>query len=224
MTQNQQTREPLFNFTEKAPVYLAGIFLVAQILLLYMPRDLFLKFETFGFLQPLGTPDIGFLPHATSLVSHGFFHLQWGHLFFNMGMTIIFGIAVVRGAKLLSASKGAPSRANQAFLRLFLFGVIVGGVFQWGWWALSNAEGLSIASSGASGGASALFAGAAWAIGGRDRMIQFGIGWTFFNVLMAGLQGLFGDLSWEMHIGGYIAGMILAPKLIKPNSTNLSVL
>lgn len=225
MTENQRPREPMFNFTEKAPAYLAGIFIVIEALLMFMPSAIKGVLNIFGVLRPLGTPGTDVLSHAVSLVGHGFLHGGWGHVIMNAGMTIVFGIAAIRGAKLLTAQAGKPSTATRDFLLIFFAGVIIGGVFQWGWWAAINAQLTATGAVGASGGASALFAAGAWAIGGRDKMIQFGFGWAVINAVMVLLESYIGmSIAWPAHIGGYVAGMILAPLLIKPNSTNLTVL
>jgi len=143
----------------------------------------------------------------------------------NAGMTIVFGIAVIRGAKLLATSKGKPSTATRDFFLIFFAGVIIGGLFQWGWWAVINAQLTATGAVGASGGASALFAAGAWAIGGRNKMVQFGFGWVIINVVMVLAEKFIGiSIAWPAHIGGYIAGMILAPLFVKPNSTQLSML
>jgi membrane associated rhomboid family serine protease len=137
----------------------------------------------------------------------------------------VFGIAVIRGAKLLARAKGKVTTATRDFLLIFFAGVIIGGLFQWGWWAATNAQFTATGAVGASGGASALFAAGAWAIGGRDKMIQFGLGWVVINAVMVLLENFIGmNIAWPAHIGGYIAGMILAPLFVKSNATRLSML
>ncbi|MEP3892202.1 MAG: rhomboid family intramembrane serine protease [Hellea sp.] len=225
MTQNQHPREPLFNFTEKAPAYLAGIFIAIQALMMVTPGALIGMIDRFGVLRPLGTSGADIVSHAVSLIGHGFLHGGWGHVIMNSGMTIVFGIAVIRGAKLQAKDKGRAPRATRDFLLTFFAGVIIGGLFQWGWWASTNAQFTVTGAVGASGGASALFAAGAWAIGGRHKMIQFGLGWAVINAVMVLLESFTGiGIAWPAHIGGYVAGMILAPLFIKANSTNLSML
>lgn len=225
MTNTPRPREPMFNFTEKAPVYLAGIFIAIEALLLVLPAAVKGVMNIFGVLRPLGTPGTDALSHATSLIGHGFLHGGWGHVMMNAGMTIVFGIAVIRGAKLLAASKGKAASASRDFLVIFFAGVIIGGLFQWGWWAATNAQLTATGAVGASGGASALFAAGAWAIGGRDKMIQFGFGWAVINAVMVFLEKHIGmGIAWPAHIGGYVAGIIFGPILVKANSTKLSML
>lgn len=225
MTTPRRPREPMFNFTEKAPAYLAGLFIVIQLLVGLMPYVVRVRLDKFGVLRPLGSSGTDFLTHTTSLVGHGFLHGGWGHVIMNAGMTIIFGIALIRGAKLLSTSKGKASSATRDFFIIFFAGVIIGGIFQWGWWAATNAQLTLTGAVGASGGASALFAAGGWAIGGRQKMIQFGIGWAAINLVMVLLESFTGmNIAWPAHIGGYVAGMILAPLFVMPSSTRLSVL
>ena len=225
MTHTPRPREPMFNFTEKAPAYLAGIFIAVQGLLMILPRQLLGGLDKFGVLRPLGSAGTDSITHFTSLIGHGFLHGGWGHVIMNAGMTVVFGIAVIRGAKLLSASKGKTASASRDFLMIFFAGVIIGGLFQWGWWAATNAQLTATGAVGASGGASALFAAGAWAIGGRDKMIQFGFGWAAINAMMVLLENFIGiGIAWPAHFGGYVAGMIFGPWLVKANSTKLTML
>jgi len=225
MTNTQRPREPMFNFTEKAPAYLAGMFIAVQAVMMFIPGALFAALDKFGVLRPLGTSGTDLMSHSSSLIGHGFLHGGWGHVIMNAGMTIVFGIAAIRGAKLLATSKGKPSTATRDFFLIFFAGVIIGGLFQWGWWAVINAQLTATGAVGASGGASALFAAGAWAIGGRNKMVQFGFGWVIINVVMVLAEKFIGiSIAWPAHIGGYIAGMILAPLFVKPNSTQLSML
>ena len=56
-------------------------------------------------------------------------------------------------------------------------------------------------------------------------MIQFGFGWAVINAVMVLLENFIGiGIAWPAHVGGYIAGMIFGPLLVKANSTKLSML
>lgn len=225
MSNTPRRREPMFNFTEKAPAYLAGIFIAIQAFIIVLPRQILATFDKFGVLRPLGSPGTDNITHIISLIGHGFLHGGWGHVLMNSGMTIVFGIAVIRGVKLLAASRGRRASASRDFLMTFFAGVIIGGLFQWGWWAATNAQLTITGAVGASGGASALFAAGAWAIGGREKMIQFGFGWAVINAVIVSLENFIGiGIAWPAHIGGYVAGMIFGPLLVKANSTKLSML
>ena len=225
MTDTQRPREPMFNFTEKAPAYLAGVFIVIHLIYGFLPRVLESTVSRFGILRPLGSQGTDVISHGTSLVGHGFLHGGWGHVIMNAGMTIIFGIAAIRGAKILAAERGKRPKASRDFLIIFFAGVVIGGIFQWGWWAVINAQLTLTGAVGASGGASALFAAGAWAIGGKDKMLQFGFGWAIINLVMVLLESYTGfNIAWAAHIGGYVAGMIAGPYFVKASSTQLSVL
>jgi len=224
MTDIRRPREPMFNFSEKLPAYLAGVFIAIQLLRIFLPGAVLNTLGYLGILRPLGSPGTDTLSHAVSLVGHGFLHGGWGHVLVNSGMVIVFGIAVMRASRLHSAATSRPVAPNRDFLLIFFAGVIVGGLFQWGWWAATNAQLDLTGAVGASGGASALFAAAGWAIGGRDKMIQFGIGWALINVVMVVAEPILGfNLAWPAHMGGYVGGMLLAPIILKANSTNLSI-
>lgn len=225
MSDLKRTREPMFNFTEKAPAYLAGLFIAIQAIMMFMPSSLLKPIDRFGVLRPLGTPGADSVSHSVSLIGHGFLHGGWGHVLLNSGMIIVFGIAAIRGSKALAAMRGRAAQASRDFLLIFFAGVIIGGVFQWGWWAVINAQLTQTGALGALGGASALFAAGAWAIGGRDKMIQFGFGWAMINLIIVLLENFIGmNVAWPAHIGGYIAGMIFAPYLVKASSTQLTML
>jgi len=224
MTDLKRPREPMFNFSEKLPAYLAGVFIAIEFISMFLPESLMNILTYLGVLRPLGSPNTDILSHAISLIGHGFLHGGWGHVLINSGMVIVFGIAVIRASRLHSAAMSRPLTPNRDFMLIFLAGVIIGGLFQWGWWAATNAQLGLTGAVGASGGASALFAAGGWAIGGRPKMIQFGIGWALINAVMVVAEPILGfNLAWPAHIGGYIGGMLLAPHLIKPNATNLSI-
>jgi len=224
MNTQRPIKEPMFNFSEKAPVYLTAVFILIYLLVQLLPAAMTNSLAPFLILRPLGTVGTDGLSHAMSFIGHGFMHGGWGHVIMNSGMIIVFGIATIRGIKLFSASKGKATNASLIFLLIFLFGVAVGGLFQWGFWAATNAQLTTTGAVGASGGASALFATAGWAIGGKDKVVQFGFGWGIINLVMVLAEPFIGiSLAWPAHIGGYIGGMILAPIFVRANSTKLGI-
>ena len=105
---------------------------------------------------------------------------------------------------------------------IFLAGIVAGGLAQWIWWSL---PGVSQASAiGASGGVSALFATAGWAIGGRALMTRWAAGWAAVNVLLVLTEPMIGiGIAWAAHMGGFLAGMVLAPYCVKAGSTGFSI-
>ncbi len=221
-----KSSEPMFNFSEKPPAYLGGAFILVALLVQFMPRALERMIDRYAVLRPLVMESTTVLTHAISLIGHGFLHADLTHLLINTFMTIAFGIVTLRAIKMrrgVAASKLAKKMSPMSqFFILFFAGIIIGGIFQWGWWAISQTD---IAGAiGASGGASALFATGAWAMGGRNQMIKFGLGWAVINAVLVVAEPIFGtSIAWPAHIGGYIAGMILAPRFVKPNATSFKI-
>ena len=104
-------------------------------------------------------------------------------------------------------------------------GVIIGGLFQWAWWAVMNDTASAL---GASGGAAALFAGGAWVLGGKLRLVQWGIVFGIINVIM--VIGTYaqpdpsGGIAWAAHIGGYVGGAIFAAIFLPPRSASFGMI
>lgn len=221
--QNSPTpREPMFNFSERVPVFWGGLLIAIEFVMMILPRSVESYALVFGLLRPWGTVPtwLQFPP----LIGHGFFHSGWSHVLMNTFLGVVFGIVAIRGAKMLATSKGKRTSGTFAFIALFLGGVVLGGLAQWLVWALTNAPSGS-AMLGASGGVSAFFAAAGWAMGGRQKMLQFGFGWLVINFALVVAEPILGvSVSWAGHLGGYLAGMSLAPMLVRANSTGFSVL
>lgn len=222
-----KSSEPMFNFSEKPPAYLGGVFILIALLVQFMPKALDQLMGRYGVLRPLDMDGTSGLSHSLSLIGHGFLHADMTHLLVNTFMTITFGIVTLRAIKMrrgIAASKLAKKMSPSAqFFLVFFAGVMIGGIFQWGWWSMSQT--VSAGAIGASDGASALFATGAWAMGGRDRMIKFGLGWALINAVLVLAEPIFGvSIAWPAHIGGYVAGMILAPRLVKPNATGFKII
>jgi len=219
---NKQTREPFFNFTEAVPAYLAGVLIAIFTLVQIIPglSELLIRFI---YIRPFGAPYLSMPEQIVSLLGHGAYHGGIGHLGMNAAMIAILGIATVKSARLKSISQGRQRSPNLVFITIFIVGVIAGGLAQWLWWAVVQAP-MNSAAVGASGGASALLATAGWAIGGKDKMFQFALGWALINVIMVVVGPFIGmNVAWAAHIGGFIGGMALAAPLLKANSTSLSL-
>ena len=211
----------MFNFSEPLPVYWAALLVAIEVLMLFAGKVLSPIIGSFGILQPLGQAPLG--SQLVTLIGHGFIHSGWSHVLLNSLMGIVFGIVTIRGAKVLATSKGQSSSGSKAFLSILLFGIFLGGAAQWLAWMLMGVSNAQMV--GASGGVSALFAAAGWAMGGKDKMLQFGLGWAIINVVLVVAEPIFGvRVSWAGHLGGYLAGMILAPVFVRPNSTGFTVL
>lgn len=213
--------EPMFNIEERAPLWLAGTLIAIHTLLSFGPASLAIAIRNSGLLVPLDMPNVPDFHHAISLIGSGFLHGSWTHVLVNSGMIVAFAVITLRGVRAFASERGKPARADAMFMLIFLAGVVSGSLFQWGWWAAVNIQ--TAAALGASGGGSALFATAAWAMGGRQRLIKFGIGWALINVIFVLAEPVFGPVAWPAHIGGYVVGALLAPYFIKPFSTGFSI-
>ncbi len=216
-----QPREPIFNIKEKLPVMLGVMLLIIYVLVFYGEK-VGLGFverqaEYWALLKSHDYSGQTSLSKTTAIIGHGFIHGSWTHVLLNVGMMIPFGVVTIRGAKLMSASRGRRPSGNVAFLAIFFGGVIIGGLGQLGLWSLTNESGAAL---GASGGVSALFASMAWAIGGPKQLLKFGFGWLIINILMIFGGDLLtggGGVAWAAHLAGFAAGAILAPFLVRPN-------
>jgi len=217
-------KEPMFNISERAPLWLASIFLTIHGLIQIIPRSVENVLAYYGVLRPLDAP-VNTLSKSASLVFHGFLHGDWGHVLMNSFMCVAFGVVTIKGIKLHQTSKGKATKSTMKFATIFLIGVVGGGIAQWFWWSLpiSNHP-LGAGALGASGGASALFATAAWALGGHSKLLSFGLAWTVINLILYATQSYTGlNIAWAAHLGGYLAGAIIAPLWVRANSTNFKV-
>lgn len=223
MSEQYRSREPIFNISEKAPLYFSAGLILIHVAVFYGPRSIDSFAAYWGLLKSLDITGQTPMSKATSLIGHGFLHGSWSHVLLNCAMMVIFGVATIKGAKMMQTSKGRAPRGNAVFFKIFFAGVIIGGLGQWAWWALIGETSSAL---GASGGVSALFASMAWAIGGRAKMIQFGLGWFVLNIIFifAGplLTGGAG-FAWMAHLAGYVGGAAVAPFLVRPSSAGLSL-
>lgn len=204
---------------------MAGGLILLFIVFRYVP-GVFNVVGSLVILRPYGFQGTSQAEQIFSLLGHGLMHGGWSHVLMNAGFIAILGVVTVKGARLLSVSQGRRRSANLIFLTIFAFGVVLGGLAQWLWWLVAQAP-LGFngpAALGASGGASALLAAAGWAMGGRPKMFQFAIGWVMINTIIVLVGPFIGmNVGWAGHLGGYFGGMLLAPLLVKANSTGLSL-
>lgn len=211
----------MLNIREKAPLILLGILIIAHVVRFILPNTVLNAIQPWTILAPLNADHIPTLQNLTSLLGHGFLHVSISHLLMNGFMIAAFGIVTIQGLRADIRIKPHIFSPVQKFYLIFSLGVIIGGLFQWGWWSLSGRFALAL---GASGGASALFATMAYAIGGRDRMLKFGLGWLVINIGIAILGPILNmNIAWAAHLGGYAIGMILARYWVRPNSTSFKL-
>ena len=212
-------KEPAFNIQEPAPFYLCVLLVLIHAAMVIMPESISGAVKDAGLLAAIrGDYMLEWRPlgNVATLLLHGFLHGEWGHVVMNSFCIFIFGTLICRvaGRKKLSV-----------FLLIFLGGVIIGGLFQWAWWAVMNDTASAL---GASGGASALFAGGAWVLGGKQRLMQWGIVFGIINVIMVvssqAQPGASAGIAWAAHIGGYVGGAIFAAILLPPRSASFGMI
>jgi membrane associated rhomboid family serine protease len=205
--------EPFFNFSEKTPLFLVGLFTLIHFLTLFstVPVD-------HGVLRPLHQSDIGVTSHAFRLFFHGFLHANWGHLMINSVMIMVFGTAIFQGYRSNLNYELDTLKASLFFWIVFLTGAILGGIFQWIWWGFVNAS-LSTGAIGASAGAAALFSTGAFVLGGKKKMYEYGFVWFGLNCIIGLIDNFFViNIAWPAHIGGYCAGAAIINTCSKKNN------
>ncbi len=208
-------KEPVFNLSEKPVLHLIGILLAFYVLTL-VPTFKLLAFGLFG-LVPMQAESFSPIRQILSLFGHGFFHASSSHLLVGVMLVLIFGIIAYRGIREKTDRLSVPLR----FWLMFVLGTFFGGLMQWGWWAATQTSmGIVL---GASAGGSAFFAAAGWSIGGKDRLIVFGLIWLVLNIGLAALSSIFGSIYWVANIGGFIMGALLSPYWVKPSSAGKSI-
>lgn len=209
-------KEPILNIEDPAPFIIASILCLAH-LGLSLAGDSFRQFAmSAGVLAAdqgqfimAGRP-LGWL---SPLLTHVLLHADWGHVLMNSAFIVIFGIITIRGVRQKDhLFLGRFRKGALVFLLIFLLGSIGGGVGQILVWVATKSTGLAL---GASTGGAALFATAAWVLGGRQYLLSFGIVLISFDVfsIMMGAHP-----SWAGHLGGYCTGAALAVLLLKPKS------
>ena len=206
-------REPVFNLSETAPLRFAGLLVALYALIILTPLYDSQLLEQFLVLRPLKETS-GW--RWLALGGHGVFHASWSHVLLNATMLVVFGILTMRGARAHAVLQGVRGRPALVFVAIWLIGVVGGGVAQWLWWMAVDAIGWADVAGqsavGASGGVSALFASAAWAMGGRETVVKFGIGWALINLVFVVFESVIGvGIAWAAHLGGYLAGALVAP-------------
>ncbi len=162
----------------------------------------------FRFWAPAGSPEVypDHISGLITLVSTALLHVDWTHVIINSLMLLAFGTPVARAL-------GNDVRGWGFWMLLFV-GSVVGGSALYLALADANAPFLI----GASGGTSGLMA-AAFLLdprGGKRPLwarefVTFSAVFAMINVLLVVVApyALGMLISWEAHLGGYIAGALL---------------
>jgi membrane associated rhomboid family serine protease len=150
---------------------------------------------------------------AIPFVSHLFLHGGWGHVVMNSLWLLAFGPVVAR-------------RFGGGLFLLFFFicgasGAAAFLLFNWG--GADPMVGASGAVSGLMGAGLRLMPGMfAWAQPGEARLapilsrpiLSFSLIWGGLNLVVGliggGFLGADGAIAWQAHLGGYLAGLLLA--------------
>lgn len=201
-------KEPIFNISEPSIFVMGVILIVVHIASRFYGNleEIYLNFA----LLPVGFEFPEAIPFREyySLASHGFLHGDWNHLLMNASGLLIFGLITFRGVR---AKYGPGFKGFLFFWALVWLGVVCGGLMQQGYWLATN---LNYGSAvGISGGISALFAAAGWVMGGKKRLYQFTIIFVLLNAAMVFFSP---NIAWAAHVGGFIAGALLAYFWAKP--------
>lgn len=152
-----------------------------------------------------------FLPQrAYSLLSYAFLHGDWMHLLFNALWIAILG------------SKLHEVLGTRRFLALFVISTAVAGLVQ-----VASGWGQTTLTIGASGFVYALVACMAYLFvlqptdspaERRKKLVVFTLAIAVINVAFAYAAGGFvtaGDIAWQAHAGGFLAGLLLYPPLAR---------
>ena len=149
-----------------------------------------------GQIPPLGA--------LSTLFGHMFLHGGALHLVMNMVMLLAIG-------RLLE-----PVLGSRRFLALYLVSGLAGGLAEWVWSPLS-----AVPAVGASGAISGLVAAQAMLFGQSRRSplmqaLGLGVAWVVLQVLAgAALAGPGLRIAIAAHIGGFVAGLVLARPLVR---------
>lgn len=160
------------------------------------------------FWAPAGSPYVypDHISGLITLVSTALLHADWTHVMINSLMLLAFGTPVARAF-------GNDVRGWGLWMLLFVGSIVAGSAL---YLALADVNGPYLI--GASGGTSGLMAAAflldPW--GGKrplwaSEFVSFSIVFALINVLLVLVApyALGMAVSWEAHLGGYVAGAIL---------------
>lgn len=206
-----QTTPPLINLPPATKIMIGLFWLIYGGVYFLLPApaqyDIYMSW---GFVPAHITDNPLSLPTLTGLIGYSFLHGSWGHLIINSLMMAAFGKAVEQ-------TYGAPR-----MLVIFALSSLLAAATHW----LLNPDSTDPV-IGASGGISGLFAIAllllyrkSGALSPRRivTLLLLFVGMSIIFGLMGAPDG--GQIAWEAHIGGFIAGIglffIYRPRVITP--------
>jgi len=225
---NSKPNPPAFNLPFIVAAAIGILFLIhlaAQLMLSPAAYDNF--FVQFGYSTLRDQLPVEFrgneLARYYTLFSHAFLHVGWQHLIFNLAWLAVFGSPVAR------------RYGNIGFIAVFLFGSAVGAVV---FGAISGGSfviliGASGAVSAFIGGATRFVfqpvevrtdeaTGEVHVVGRKlaslteivknRRAFGFAAFWLALNILFGlvpGIAGVDGNVAWQAHLGGFVAGYFM---------------
>ncbi len=234
--QFNQQRQPIFNLPNIV-ILLMAVMLLVQIIVYFSPKEFVSRQLVlwFGFFPlRLIAPEMfsnGFLPVIWTIFTHSLLHASWEHLFVNLAWLAIFGTPVARryGAGVfliiffISAAMGALLFAFFTLPQMSLLvgasggisgltGVAIRFIFQPVKIAKDEDSGEIIILGRELANFRQLFA--------NKTSRYFIIIWVGLNALIPLMPLLFNiegfEIAWQAHLGGFFAGLFLAP-LFEPN-------
>jgi membrane associated rhomboid family serine protease len=210
---NATSRVPILN-TAPAIRWITCACILVQILMIVLPGDLFITvIDRFAFFSVrytyAGAWELDPLAYAAAPLSYMYLHGGLTHLFINLAMLLAFGTAIARRMSGLS------------FLVFYTFCGVFGAIS----WMLFHPNSIDPLL-----GASGAISGMVGAVGrismghpdthsmpfrSRNMALAFVAVWLVLNfvfgVIGGELFGLEGEVAWEAHLGGFIAGLVLVP-------------
>ncbi|MGE4220604.1 MAG: rhomboid family intramembrane serine protease [Alphaproteobacteria bacterium] len=200
---------PAFN-APAVVLWLTGLTVALHLLRIVLPDNAqFELLQRFGFIAARYSVEGAYaadpLAYLAGPVGYAFLHGGWGHLFLNMAFLMAFGAPVAR------------RMAAAPFLLLYFCSSIAGAFF-WAWLEPLSTVPLIGASGAISGlvgaiGMLSLRAGQSGPLGDRRTALAFVAVWLGTNLLIGllpfGMPFESGDIAWEAHIAGFVAGALL---------------
>ncbi len=208
-------KEPVFGDIPLVTLWLCGAIILISTLAMIGPVQISNWIMGAGAVQ-IGPPQFSrplgpFPPY----ILHVFLHGGWLHLIMNTVGLLAFGTPIARWVE----SSFGTRRGNVYFLFIFFLSAIAGALSEWLFISITNAPGAMLV--GASGGLMGLIGVLVRLNYGREFMplpilsrtvLVAAAPWVGLNLLIAvvGMPGVSAAIAWPAHLGGLLAGMLLA--------------